>query len=239
VTLARPVATVVHSPTKELLMADERPVGLAEGDETEEVTVSLGRRPIVDRPQTNTVVNRLKQIPGAQTIRRARPEDDPHGGWTDGDVLTEVRGFMAVETFVLIGVGFLVYTLWQTLHSNPVGLGAFGQKMPDGDIIQFREEPGTRGVLTVTLEAASKVTWWKDIEVRDANNVTRATAWTQDRRKRSSLTFPNSELKNALLVFMKAKTFGIHSLKYTLVENLQPFADKHLVFRWEEDNLPV
>jgi hypothetical protein len=199
----------------------------------------LGLRPMLlppgDDGETDLVLTRLRGVRGVRGASLASPEDDPGGNWEAADERIALLTGADIYTYILITIGGLIWLLWQIFRCEVITLADLNARLSDGDRIRPDLKAGTPGVLTVTLRAAPIVTWWKDVEIRDANDVVRATAWTQDAVKENTLTFPSVDLKNAVLVFGKAKQFGIHSIKY-LMPGIHQYADKHLTLTWEQDH---
>jgi hypothetical protein len=183
---------------------------------------------LVDQRGGRVVSNGVTDCDGVET-------HPLHGCWVVDDE-GNVRGSGGELIPVVAGVLALLIALGAIFRGmTRITWDSFGQRFSDGDHITKQVAPGTPGVLTVTLEAGPKVSWWKDVEIRDTQNVTRAAAWTQDNHRRSTLTYPNSELEGAVLVLMKAKGLGIHTPMYALPV-LKPMADQHVTLRWERDS---
>jgi hypothetical protein len=200
----------------------------------------LGTRPIFlrrDPDSTNVILQRVSRVGGIQSVRLVSPDDDPTGGWDDGDTVGQTRMAGGLEVFAIIATLGLVALWWDLFVApviNPEQLD--GQtRLPDGDLIKAELQRGTSGFMEVTLRSSAGVTWWKDVEFRDTHNVIRATAWTQDETHENRLLIPNDQLKYGGLLFGKAKFLGIHAMKYQMF-GLQRFAGRHLILNWLADH---
>jgi hypothetical protein len=109
-----------------------------------------------------------------------------------------------------------------------------GGTLFDGDQIVMEDAGGSADHVTMTLITPSNVTWWKDIEIYDATNALRAAAWTKDGQHQASLSIPNSLADDCVLVFKKAKLFGMHEAAY-LIRDVASKAGHTLTFTWRKD----
>lgn len=208
---------------------------MALGEVTPELAL-LGTHPVFMRPPVEPgvrgVARRLRRVPGAARWEPTANEELPDDVREDPDWPPDEGGFkLPNETgvYIIAAVGSLVWLLWSLFKSEAITYSDLGGTLSDGDRIEPHLKPGTPGFLTITLEC--KLGWWKDVEVRDVHNVIRASCWTQDSRTSATLAVPNAELVKTVLVFGKAKQFGIHALKYSMA-GLTAFESQHLTLRW-------
>jgi hypothetical protein len=89
----------------------------------------------------------------------------------------------------------------------------------------------------LSFRTADNITWWKDIEFWDAG-VLRATIWTKDDKHEDKMVL-KGRIDSGLLVFKKAKRFGIHSAVYAIrgSELVKKWGTNGQVLRfiWEHD----
>lgn len=107
-----------------------------------------------------------------------------------------------------------------------------GERLPDGDIIQATDLPGgvAPGVIEIQLKLAG-VTWWKGIQSGPI-----VLCQAQDNQTSSSAQVSVSDFKANGLQLWKAKTFGVHTQMYNVIDAAQQMSGGHsYAFIWEKD----
>jgi hypothetical protein len=107
--------------------------------------------------------------------------------------------------------------------------------LPDKDVIEYQEAPGTQGVLKITLNAGPGIRWWKGIEVQDERWVPRGTAWTADDTTSSTLLVAADDTTGWRIGFQKAKLFGAHTTMY-VINDVTSKMGKDITLTWTWDN---
>jgi hypothetical protein len=110
--------------------------------------------------------------------------------------------------------------------------------LPDGDEIWVHEEGGLPGDrVEIVLTSGPNVRWWKGIEVWDAarDTIIGSLSTQDDDHGPKSMVFRVDQLRDAYLVFLKAKFLGIHTAMYELQERLGTQGGKRLSFLWDRD----
>ena len=90
--------------------------------------------------------------------------------------------------------------------------------------------------LEIEFSTAPNITWWKSVQVRNANDEILLILETQDHAHgpiSDSLDVRN--LAEARISFHKAKMFGVHTGMYQLPADLTARVGTRIVFGWEED----
>lgn len=105
------------------------------------------------------------------------------------------------------------------------------------DRIGYSIEPiGDPGRLEIEFSSAPNITWWKSVQVRNANDEILLMLETQDQDhgpKSGSLNV--DELEGATIQFHKAKAFGVHTGMYRLPPDLTTRGGQRIIFGWDED----
>lgn len=109
----------------------------------------------------------------------------------------------------------------------------------DNDVIRYSEtrmRPAITNEIRIVLTTAPNVTWWKGIEVLDAENVVIARVETQDNNHGPVVAVipPGHNPETMKLRFLKAKFLGIHTGMYTVCD-LRRAVGKQLSFHWQQD----
>jgi hypothetical protein len=105
------------------------------------------------------------------------------------------------------------------------------------DRIGFRIDPiPNPNLLEIQFNTAPNITWWKSVQIRDANDAVLLCLETQDQNHGPRLQgIDVSMLEGARISFHKAKMFGVHTGMYQLPPDLTTRGGTRIVISWEED----
>jgi hypothetical protein len=116
--------------------------------------------------------------------------------------------------------------------------GAFGSRLPDGDIISVAFGPpgNPNDNVTLTLTAGPRVTCWKAVSIWSVSRGTIAEAFTQDAIKTASITVKASDIdkNDTFVVFKKAKFLNVHTGMYWLTPT-RVLLGRGATFTWTSD----
>lgn len=107
-----------------------------------------------------------------------------------------------------------------------------GERLPDGDIVQATVLPGgaAPGQISIQLKL-SGVTWWKGIQTGPI-----VLCQAQDNQQSSSAQVSVSDFNAHGLQLWKAKTFGVHTEMYNVVDATQKMSGGNsYIFIWTKD----
>lgn len=107
-----------------------------------------------------------------------------------------------------------------------------GERLPDGDVIQATVLPGgaAPGQISIQLKL-SGVTWWKGIQSGPI-----VLCQAQDNQQSSSAQLSVDDFNAHGLQLWKAKTFGIHTEMYNVVDATQAMSGGNsYIFIWTKD----
>ena len=199
-----------------------------------EGTAAIGLAPIPTPHggSTGTSMKRLRRVRGVKSVRLARDGEYDEDDWDEGPPTVVESPVMQV--LIALPLITLIWLLWSLLKSEFITRGHFGSRLSDADLIEADITDGPEHFCLLTLRSQEPVTWFKAIELRNAANTVRMRIYNQGARKQDRMFIPNDELRNGVLVFWKAKQFGIHAAKYTLA-GLQEYENKHVTLTWKRD----
>lgn len=114
-----------------------------------------------------------------------------------------------------------------------------GVNLQDNDRILFREEDRDENTCEVEVILKSSVSWWKEIKAFSYQGNELGWIGTQDasRGPVSMLLETRSDASPysaQMLVFSKAKAFGVHTGMYQVLD-LYRKSGKRLIFEWQRD----
>ncbi|CAM5236200.1 hypothetical protein GCM10010329_61590 [Streptomyces spiroverticillatus] len=107
-----------------------------------------------------------------------------------------------------------------------------GERLPDGDIVQATVLPGgaAPGQISIQLRL-SGVTWWKGIQTGPI-----VLCQAQDNQQSSSAQVSVSDFNAHGLQLWKAKTFGVHTEMYNVVDATEKMSGGNAyIFIWTKD----
>jgi hypothetical protein len=113
-----------------------------------------------------------------------------------------------------------------------IGIDAFGDVLPDGDVIVTKRFP-LPGYLEVGLNLGDRVTWWKRVTVYGQDGPL-GCANVEGKGSGDAFAVPNAELSTARMLLWKAKILGNHEAKYE-IRDLTGWADTAIVMTWVQD----
>ncbi len=147
----------------------------------------------------------------------------------------------SVKRFSALGLSAVMLAAVQVAANAPAAQAAVGirfsqllngERLSDGDMIQATDMPGgvDSGVIKIQLKLAG-VSWWKGIQSGPI-----VLCQAQDNQTSSAAQFSVSDFRAHGLQLWKAKTFGVHTQMYNVVDATQQMSGGHTyVFVWERD----
>jgi hypothetical protein len=108
--------------------------------------------------------------------------------------------------------------------------------LPDGDVIGaiIEQDAVEEGRIELALETGPGVTWWKMIQVPNADGV--SSIWTEASRRSDALQIAAHQLRDGQeLIFHKAKSFGERRIVYRLNRSGWLPPRSRVTFRWLQD----
>ncbi len=125
-----------------------------------------------------------------------------------------------------------------TAHVDTVKNGSLAFKMSDSaDKITLIRSNGQAGYVTICVDAAPNITWWKGIDIFAGPNRKIGFVETQDGRGADCELIKTGEFAPAhsRLSMMKAKAMGVHTHIEFKGFNPQAYDGKKMTFKWTGD----